>query len=457
MKKSKKYSQRLVGIRGNSGNKYTQHLTLLSNLTKEQLLAANDILSSRHQWGHELIKSVSPDLDQNLEKEELKKEVQNLKKKVLSNKGKLGTVDIPKPREKRYSFKRFIGSGGESIILLAFDKLEKQDVIFKFIKPSKIQEVQEVKQVKKPPTKFEKSADYVRNIYKNILEKSEVKKDKDNISEDIKRAKRGFCIQKSIHMQLVKKGLLDKCYIPAIYHISETPELYAIMEYIEGPKLLDWCGSKSEKHILELFFRIIQAVEYVVHRHQIIHSDFKPANILVLKNGIPVLIDFGISKVTNAAKITTARTKQLGTAAYTSKEDINNPEGRTYSTDTFSLSRVLWAMWNKGEIDTSDIVALFESDGTIKYDDEDIRSKYDTNIFPKALKKIFVRGQNIDPCLRYQDISDLCLAIENVLLKEYHDTPQASMNCEDCKGLQMIYKEIQKIKTQLKNYGEFWK
>ena len=73
---------------------------------------------------------------------------------------------------------------------------------------------------------------------------------------------------------------------------------YMMMEYIEGEALrdvLDRHPSKvlaSEAEVRRIFGPILDAIRYV-HSNNLIHRDISPENIMITKDGRPVLIDFG--------------------------------------------------------------------------------------------------------------------------------------------------------------------
>ena len=90
-----------------------------------------------------------------------------------------------------------------------------------------------------------------------------------------------------------------------------------------------------------------QAVQHA-HEHLIVHRDIKPANLLVTREGIPKLLDFGIAKLLDPAAdgSTTGRTGAGGhlmTPGYASPEQVRG-EPVTTATDIYSLGAVLYEL-----------------------------------------------------------------------------------------------------------------
>ena len=98
---------------------------------------------------------------------------------------------------------------------------------------------------------------------------------------------------------------------------------------------------------LILFKKVCMAVQYA-HQHLVIHRDIKPSNILVISNGEPVLLDFGIAKLlTIDAEQGTRLTKLEGhrpmTPSYASPEQLAGGVITTAS-DVYSLGVVLFEL-----------------------------------------------------------------------------------------------------------------
>jgi serine/threonine-protein kinase len=134
--------------------------------------------------------------------------------------------------------------------------------------------------------------------------------------------------------------------IVVVHDVGRDPgsaSLYIALEYLEGETLSE--RVKREGHLdwreaLRLTAKVADALHHAHERH-IVHRDVKPANIMVLPNGQPKLMDFGIAKIP-ASQLTNAG-EFFGTPSYMSPEQATG-EPLDARSDVFSLGAVLYLL-----------------------------------------------------------------------------------------------------------------
>lgn len=93
---------------------------------------------------------------------------------------------------------------------------------------------------------------------------------------------------------------LKHTYLPRVYDFLEIDgEIYTVMDFIPGESLkeaLEKAGRFPQKQVLKWAGQLAEAVAYLHSQEPpIIHSDIKPANVMLMPGGDICLIDFNIS------------------------------------------------------------------------------------------------------------------------------------------------------------------
>lgn len=129
-----------------------------------------------------------------------------------------------------------------------------------------------------------------------------------------------------------------------VFHENDT--VYYVMEHIDG-KALDKQISEhtfSEASAISIMEKIGSAVSYL-HDNMFNHLDIKPANILLRKNGDPVLIDFGISRHFNDEGMPTTFSPTAATKGYAPPEQELGEINQFWpAADIYALGATLYNM-----------------------------------------------------------------------------------------------------------------
>ena len=143
---------------------------------------------------------------------------------------------------------------------------------------------------------------------------------------------------------------LSHPHIATLLDGGTTPDgwPYLVLEYVDGEPIDTYCDRKklAIDDRLKLFQIICRAVQFC-HQRGVIHRDLKPGNILVTNDGVPKLLDFGISKLmATEMSNRSSRTKRgmfVGTVDYSSPEQVKG-EAVTVYFDVYALGVLLYRL-----------------------------------------------------------------------------------------------------------------
>ena len=205
--------------------------------------------------------------------------------------------------------------------------------------------------------------------------------------------------------------------IVSVYDVGEENGInYIVMELLETKTLKDYIeehGALSSELTLKIAAQIASALE-AAHKAHIIHRDIKPHNIVLNKNLVAKVTDFGIAKITNAPSATiTSFGSTMGSVHYFSPEHAKG--GYTdEKSDIYSLGVVMYEMaTGKLPFDGDSPVSV-----ALKHIQEEPKPPIEVNpsVTP-ALNSIILKAMAKSTVVRYQSATELLRDISMALLK----------------------------------------
>jgi eukaryotic-like serine/threonine-protein kinase len=140
----------------------------------------------------------------------------------------------------------------------------------------------------------------------------------------------------------------------------DDERLYVLMEYLEGRPLSALVNEEFGRGMS--FSRAWPIIEDVgaalgyAHDHNVVHSDLKPANVLMTTSGKAKLLDFGISRLSRGPRQHTGGRPEALTPAYASCEMLEGQEADRRD-DVYSFACVIYQMLS-GDRPYGDLTAL---------------------------------------------------------------------------------------------------
>ena len=179
---------------------------------------------------------------------------------------------------------------------------------------------------------------------------------------------------------------------------------YMVMEYVDGPDLKEYIQQNYPldlHQVINIMDQILSAVA-LAHKHNVIHRDLKPQNILMDKRGNIKIADFGIAVALNQSSVTQTNSI-MGSVHYMSPEQTRGGMV-TKQSDIYSLGIILYELIT-GHVpfsgDTPVAIAL-------KHAQEPVPSIRQKNPeIPQALENVVLKATAKDPRDRYSSAQEM--------------------------------------------------
>ena len=119
---------------------------------------------------------------------------------------------------------------------------------------------------------------------------------------------------------------------------------FLVMELIDGDvlsrKVTDQ-GPLSAAESIEILRQAATALDYA-HRLGVIHRDIKPSNMMMNRQGVLKILDFGLAQIGEAVETKTNSPRLIGTVEFMSPEQISRPDAIDHRSDLYSLGATLF-------------------------------------------------------------------------------------------------------------------
>ena len=244
------------------------------------------------------------------------------------------------------------------------------------------------------------------NVYKALCHRLN-RYDAVKIMRDDKAADESFIKRFRTESQAV--AMLSHPNIVSVYDVSHNDSIeYIVMELVDGITLKEYMKTSGALRTDEVLNFSIQIAKALAHAHSkgIIHRDIKPQNVMLLKDGLIKVADFGIAALQN--DIEESSNETVGSVHYIAPEQARGAAADARS-DIYSLGIVMYEMMT-GKLPyegKSDVEVAVKHMNT-----EAIPPRAIVPEIPEELERICLKAMATDINERYQSAGELLFDLE---------------------------------------------
>jgi eukaryotic-like serine/threonine-protein kinase len=119
-------------------------------------------------------------------------------------------------------------------------------------------------------------------------------------------------------------------------------QMFIVMDLVDGQTLRQKKDSISFKQAIDIGIQVADGLA-AAHEKGIVHRDIKPENIMIRKDGIAQIMDFGLAKLRGNVTRLTKEGSTVGTAGYMSPEQVQGQDA-DHRSDIFSFGVLLYEL-----------------------------------------------------------------------------------------------------------------
>lgn len=217
------------------------------------------------------------------------------------------------------------------------------------------------------------------------------------------------CFRKRFRTESQAVAMLSHPNIVSVYDVSHNENIeYIVMELVDGITLKQYMkehGALPTDEVLNFSIQIAKALAHA-HSKGIIHRDIKPQNVMLLKDGLIKVADFGIAALQNDIEESTNET--VGSVHYIAPEQARGAAADARS-DIYSLGIVMYEMMTGRlpYVGKSDVEVAVKHMNT-----EAVPPRTIVPGIPEELERICLKAMATDITDRYQSAGELLSDLE---------------------------------------------
>ena len=193
--------------------------------------------------------------------------------------------------------------------------------------------------------------------------------------------------------------------------VREGNSIGLVMEFVEGDSLQHMmeAGPLPVETAVNFTCQVLRALAYA-HDAGVIHRDVAPANIIITRDSVAKLTDFGLARSATDLRLSTSGVP-LGSPWYMSPEQVRGNGTLDGRTDLYAMGAVLHEMLTGGK--------LFEVEGAFavmraQVEAEPVPPSVRNPRVPPAIDEIVRKALAKDRSLRFQSADEFRLALQSV-------------------------------------------
>lgn len=221
---------------------------------------------------------------------------------------------------------------------------------------------------------------------------------------------------------------------------SQNGTYFIVMELLEGRSLKEYMNERGiipSADAMEIAKKVLSAINFA-HKHDIVHRDIKPHNIILTDDGEVKVTDFGIARAGVSTMTQTGTI--LGTAHYLSPEQARGHDVEGTS-DIYSMGIVLYEMvTGKVPFDGENPVAI-----ALKHvHDQPVPPRELNPRVPESLQTIIAKAMAKNPESRYQSAAEM----RNDIMRAIQGMPISTVAPSEQETLVMSAPQFSKSSNQ---------